>query len=633
MLVGLDETGLVHDFYYPYVGLENHANARGMHHRVGVFIDGKMSWLDNGDWTIKLDYEANAMIGTVTAHNEKLQVGLEFHDFVDYQYNVFGRNIHVINTKPEKRRVKLFMHQVFKISENNRGDTALYEPEHNYILDYKGRRSFLIYGQTPNGTPFDQYSIGIHGIEGKDGTYADAEDGELSNHPVEHGTVDSTLRFKLELKPLSSSRVHYWIVAGASHADVHKVHDKLLKDGLQKRYEMTQDHWQHWLATASNSLHAVEKKYITNFKKSLFIMKSHMDRRGSILASGDSSMLNYARDNYSYCWPRDAAYVLWPMIRLGYKDEAKAFFEFARDVLTEQGAIMHKYQPDRAVGSTWHPLVHQGSPELAIQEDETAIVIYMMYLFLQEADDEDFVRRFYTTFIQPAANFLENFIDEKTKLPHASYDLWEEKFLTSTYTTAVTYAGLRSAAKMAEYFEYPDDAIRWQTVADDIQNHFAETLYNGDKQYFYKGYLLKDDGSKEYDDTIDTSSLYGVVMFQLLPIDHEYVLASLKTLETQLLDSAPVGGVPRYEHDPYCASSQPHKGNPWFVTTLWLAQMYNEMGDSEKAEELTRWTQSYMLKSGVLPEQIDTESGEFRSVTPLIWSHAEFVNTVLDLTG
>ena len=28
LFVGLDENGLVHDFYYPYVGLENLTNAR-----------------------------------------------------------------------------------------------------------------------------------------------------------------------------------------------------------------------------------------------------------------------------------------------------------------------------------------------------------------------------------------------------------------------------------------------------------------------------------------------------------------------------------------------------------------------------------------------------------------------------
>jgi len=350
MLVGLDQYGLVHDFYYPFVGLENHSNARNMHHRVGVYVNGKMSGRDDGNWRISLDSEPDAIISLVRAVNDSLKISLEFHDFVDSNYNAFCRNVHVVNNADQDRSIKLFFHQVFKISESNRGDTALYVPEGHYILDYKGRRSFLIYGQQSNGQPFDQYSIGLHGIEGKAGTFADAEDGELSGHPVEHGMVDSTIRFSVDLPALSSKRVHYWVVAAASHADALKVHKHLLDSGFQSRYQETQKSWDKWLLTAKDHLKKLEPALLGNLQKSLFIAKSHMDKRGSILASGDSEMLNYARDNYSYCWPRDAADVLWPFIRLGYTQEPRAFFEFARDVLSEDGMLMHKFQPDRAVG-------------------------------------------------------------------------------------------------------------------------------------------------------------------------------------------------------------------------------------------------------------------------------------------
>lgn len=634
MLVGLDKDGLVHDFYYPYVGLEDHINEKNMHHKIGIWVDGKFSWLDDGTWRTVLDYEEDSMVSTVRAVNDSLKIALEFHDFIDSTLNAFCRNVHVVNNSDKPRSVRVFFHQLFQISNSNRGDTALFEPNGNYILDYKGRRCFIIYAQNTNGQPFDQYSVGVHGIEGKEGTFKDAEDGELSGHPVEHGMVDSTIRLNLELPALSSKRVHYWIVAAATHHEALKVHTVLLGDGFTKRYEKTQKYWTEWLQTGKAEIKNIPSKHLVGFKKSLFIMKSHMDRRGSILASGDSEMLNYARDNYSYCWPRDACYVLWPLIRMGYKDEPRAFFEFARDVLTEEGSLMHKFQPDRAVGSTWHPLVHRGSPELAIQEDETAIVLFMLHEYLQISADEDFVHRMYDTLIQPAANFMENFIDKKTKLPHASYDLWEEKFSTSTYTAAITYAGLMSASKMADMFEYPDDAIRWQTVAQDIQEEAQKVFFSKQKQFFIKGFLLDDKGKKQIDDTIDVSSLYGAVMFGLFPIESDAVKKSMATLESQLLNQSPSGGLPRYEYDQYCApQDNKYKGNPWFVTTLWLAQLYNEMGQPKKAKPLVDWVQSHMMKSGVLSEQIDPSTSEFRSVAPLIWSHAEFTNTLLDIYG
>jgi GH15 family glucan-1,4-alpha-glucosidase len=50
LFVGLDENALVHDFYYPYVGLENLTNARSLQHKIGVWVDGVFSWTDDGTW-------------------------------------------------------------------------------------------------------------------------------------------------------------------------------------------------------------------------------------------------------------------------------------------------------------------------------------------------------------------------------------------------------------------------------------------------------------------------------------------------------------------------------------------------------------------------------------------------------
>jgi GH15 family glucan-1,4-alpha-glucosidase len=73
-------------------------------------------------------------------------------------------------------------------------------------------------------------------------------------------------------------------------------------------------------------------------------------------------------------------------------------------------------------------------------------------------------------------------------------------------------------------------------------------------------------------------------------------------------------------------------GNPWFVTTLWLAQYYCRSNNQAKAQALIDWTIAHALPSGVLSEQINPQDGSPLSVTPLVWSHAELINTILDLT-
>ncbi|MGC1176547.1 MAG: glycoside hydrolase family 15 protein [Candidatus Saccharimonadales bacterium] len=629
LFVGLDENGLVHDFYYPYVGLENLTNARSVHHKIGVWVDGQFRWVDDGSWQISVGLQPGVMLSDVRMDSAELGITVEFQDFIDPKYNALVRCGRITNNRDNERDIRLFMHQVFQISRAGRADTAMFVPDDSYILDYKGRCCLLIAGKTDTGETFDQYAIGNYAIEGKDGTFRDAEDGELSGNPVEHGGVDSVLRFQAIVKPRGTLDVDYWIVAANSQTDAQVAHTYLKYYSIDERLKQVRRHWHDWLAPAAAKLAPLAPATRALAEKSLLIIKAHCDTRGSVLASGDSSIFNYGRDYYCYCWPRDAAFAIWPLIRLGIYDEAKHFFEFARDTMHRDGYLMHKYQPDRAIGSTWHPLVRDGRKELAIQEDETASVIYMIAQYYKHSGDVALVTNFYPTFIKPCAAFIANFIDEATGLPHASYDLWEQKFLTSTYTVSTVIAGLEAAAELAEAAEQPDDAVIWRRAAEGIRTHL-DALYHPDG-YFRKGLLLQPDGSILYDDSVDISNFFGPYMFAGLELDDPRLVNTLRYTETHLLNTSPIGGVIRYEHDGYFLAKQQYKGNPWIVCSLRLAQYYQAAGRRDEARQLLEWAVARALPSGALSEQFDPEDGIAISVTPLVWSHAEFINTALDL--
>ncbi len=630
LTVGLNEQGLVHDFYYPYVGLDNLSNARGAQHKVGIWIDGNFSWVSDGRWDFAVDFEANALVSNISMRHKDSGVELLFNDFVDSEHNVFCRRATVINHDKDYHNIRLFFHQVFQISRAGRADTALFVPEENYVLDYKGRCALLIYGRNIDGTVFDQFSVGNYGIEGKEGTFKDAEDGELSGNAVEHGGVDSVVRFPCSLAAGASTQIDYWIVAADSQFTAEKIHHQFLSEGLEQRLEDTRQYWREWLAIAANTLHTTDGTYLDMLKKSLMVIKVHTDKRGGIIASCDSSIYNFGRDYYSYVWPRDGALAIWPLIRLGYRDEPRKFFEFCRDIMAPGGYLMHKYQPDRAIGSTWHPLLHGRHSELAIQEDETAIVLYMLGEYYDHTQDEDFVFSLYNTFVQPAANFMRQFVDEQTQLPHASYDLWEEKFMTSTYTTSTVYQALLVAADFADKFEYPDDAVHWRQAAVSILEG-SKVFFDQDRKAFRKGFSLQEDGSLQFDNTLDVSSLFGAMMFLAKDVEPHCIEDTAAAIENTLLDKTPSGGSPRYEHDHYFESNPPFLGNPWFVTTLWMAQYYIRKGQLDRAKHYVEWTLQHAMPSGMLSEQVNPSSGSPVGVAPLVWSHAELVNTVLDL--
>lgn len=629
MHVGINDFGLVHDFYYPYVGLENHAGAPGFRHRVGVWIDGVLSWLDDGSWQLSFSYPHQALVGHITARSEALQIILEFEDAVDNELDVFMRNIHVVNLADSEREIRLFLHQAFAIGDSRSNtDTARYLPDSDALLHYRGRRIFVISGRHVDA-PFDQYAVGLFGIESHDGTWRDAEDGELSGSAVEHGRVDSIMRFRLHIGAHSSERVYYWIAAGTSMRQALHAHKQILADGVDARQHSTAKWWHAWLAPVMKRADHVPEAYRDTFISSAMIIKAHLDERGAVIASTDSAMLNYGRDAYAYTWPRDGAYVLWPLIRLGYTDEAFKFFDFCRHAMHPAGYLAHKYRADGALGSSWHSYLHpSGIVSPPIQEDETAIVLFVFCQYYHNHSDEQLLRKYYESLVKPMADFLREYIDPQTNLPRPSYDLWEEHFMTTTYTVAVTYAALVAASELADIVGDQDSVVAWRATAEDMYEAAHILLYDEEKKHFIKGLDYQNETEYIRDLTFDMSSFFGAFMYGLYEPESREVTETFETVQRTFGHPDTIG-VPRYENDSY-RRLDGMGSNFWPITTMWIAQYDIERNHDAAARKILDWVVSKALATGVLAEQVRPD-GIVTSISPLVWSQAEFMSTVLDL--
>jgi len=492
--IGLNNYGLVHDVYFPYVGLENHAKGPKLRHKMGVWVNDKMSWLDeDSNWSFSFEYQENALIGHTTAINNVIGVRLELHDAVDSDVNAFLREIRIMNLSEQPQDIRLFLHQAFAIGDSRSNtDTSQYLPDSDAILHYRGLRAIVAAAECENGDSFDQHSIRQFGFEENDDVvYKDAEDGELDNNNVGQGRVDSILRFKLTMQPHSSRQVNYWLALAKSSRDALDIHKDIQKKGLANMVDNTAKWWADWLKPGLVAADKVPKDHNRFFINSLMIIKSQIDNRGAVIASTDSSLLNYDLDDYAYCWPRDAAYVLWPLIRLGFKQEAHRFFIFCKETLHNHGYLMHKFRADGSLGSSWHPYIHGETIAPPIQEDETAIVALVFVEFYKKHKDINLISDFYETMIKPMGDFMSDYIDDSTGLPKPSYDLWEQSFLTSTYTTANTYGSLVALSELADMIDDRDSAIKWQNAAHDIKSAAKKHLFNHERQVMYKG-IYKD---------------------------------------------------------------------------------------------------------------------------------------------
>lgn len=225
-------------------------------------------------------------------------------------------------------------------------------------------------------------------------------------------------------------------------------------------------------------------------------------------------------------------------------------------------------------------------------------------------------------------------------------DLWEERLGQHIYSAAAVYGGLQGAASFAQLKGEVKRALEWSAAAARIRASIINHCWNDEKRSYYRSLQLAVSDEKyrraqasglsgakivdakgyatyfvSYDDMADVSLLGLAVPFQVVDPREPRMRETAERVEQRLTVSG-TGGLKRYEDDEYIG------GNPWILTTLWLAQYRIQSGETEKARPLLQWALEHTTETGLLPEQIDKESGEPAWVVPLTWSHAMFVIAV-----
>jgi GH15 family glucan-1,4-alpha-glucosidase len=634
-LVCLDDYGFVRDMYFPYVGLENHVS--GQKHRIGIWVDGTFSWIDDGNWKITIGYKPETMVGYLVCKHEKLGVTVVMEDVVYNESDVFIRQVDVYNHWDNTRQVRVFFHQVFWLSESKKRNTAFYDPTHNAVVHYKGRRIFIVNGLTDSGGEIDDYTMGAYQDEGMEGSYRDAEDGELTKNAVEHGSVDSVVRLCVSVEGNQKARLFYWMTVAKTLDDAYALNALVLKKTPEAMIHSTESYWNAWLKTKKFDTAALPDEIRKLFETSLFILRCHTDNRGSIIASADSEMIEFGKDDYSYMWPRDAAFIVGTICKAGYPEITKPFFEFCRSVLHADGYLHHRFRPDQALGSTWHSTTSQKEwlkdriLQLPIQEDESASVLVALLRYYEASEDLEFIETLYKPLIEKIANFLVSFRDKDTGLPLPSYDLWEEKMGVSTYTCASVYGGLMAAAKFSEILSKRNHMREYKATAKAIKKAAIDHLFSEKLQSFVRTAHVEN-GQVVQEEIVDSSSLFGLWYYGMFEQNDPLFMKTVRQVEARLANPASIGGFIRYERDNYFRSTD--LSCPWFITTMWEAERRLSKptvtpDDLEYTEAVLQWVNQHRYPSGVLAEQLNPYTGQSLSATPLVWSHAVFIETVL----
>jgi len=206
------------------------------------------------------------------------------------------------------------------------------------------------------------------------------------------------------------------------------------------------------------------------------------------------------------------------------------------------------------------------------------------------------------------------------------------RFGVSTFTAASVYGALSVAGKFASLLGKKKSASSYYQAAQEIKQGILKYLYNEKDGTFYKLINIKN-GKVMQDVTVDISSAYGVYKFGVLKYDDPKLKKAMDASVERLRLKTEVGGIARFEGDLYYRQGGNVPGNPWFITSLWYTQYLTEFikKEDEIPEVVKRlmWVVKNAQPSGILSEQLNPYTGEQISAAPLIWSHAEYVISII----
>jgi GH15 family glucan-1,4-alpha-glucosidase len=634
LLITFDRMYRVRDLYYPHVGQFNHTD--GHVQRFGVWADGKFAWIEDPSWKRSLRYQEGTLITEVTLRHEGLGLEILCNDAVDFHEPVYMRRCVVRDLTGRDRDVRLFSHWDLSVRGSPVGDTANYDPATSSVVVYKDDAYFLFNACDENKCGIDNWAIGTKRVRGAEGTWRDAEDGQLGRNAISQGSVDCTVGFNLQVPSRGTAYVTTWMACGRSHGDVKALNHRILEQGPDRMISRTGAYWRLWVRKDPSGIETLSARVCDLFVRSQLVLRTQVDNAGAIIAANDSDITQFGGDHYSYCWPRDGALVAYSLILTGQSELSRNFFRYCARCLKGDSFFLHKYNPSAELASSWHPWMIEGQRVLPIQQDETSLVLWSLRKHFEAFRDVEFVKSLYEPLIVRPAEWMLRYRDVNG-LPLQSWDLWEERRGIHTFTVATTIGALRAASAFAQDFGELDRAQRYREAADRMLAAVKRHLWHPEQRRFARMATPLATGGYRLDMTSDSAN-FALFAFAGISVDDPMMESEMREMQRRLSVKTGVGGYARYERDYYHQVEREKldqvPGNPWVICSLWRAQYViakaRTVEDLEEARGLLEWCVFRAEESGVLAEQHHPHTGEAISVSPLTWSHATYVIVVLE---
>ena len=548
--------------------------------------------------------------------NTYFNVGVTEYAFVPLDENMLIRTFKVKNNSKNDLNISLLAYSKLLTNINNdscglvKNDT-LVQYNHDYAV-----------------CTFAKEVLDSYQINGVDSSFPS---GNIGGKDYVGMSPESGIKYNLEsFKPGEEKTINICILVNDNSkknllSDLDNEIIRIRKKDIKKELEKTEKYWKKYLKE-HDKLNLNKNSNISQKVKSLYnrtillfplIVNSEV---GGISAGIETDEYKTKCGRYSYCWPRDGAFITRAFDIVGMEKETEKFYtSFCKKTQNKNGNWEQRFYTDGHLAPSW-----------GYQIDETASVIFGVYDHYKKTKSKEFLKDC-LKMCENAVIYLEKYVDDILSRKYSfqkSYDLWEEYEGISLYSISTIFGAYSAAIEMFSdvkvVFE-EKNRLKIEALNKKIKN--LENQRVNLKQYALKEFY--DDEKKTYirnrdDKKIDISVLGTVYPFKMFTAKEKNVINTVEKINMTLRTFT--GGYIRYEGDTYMGGY-----NPWPIATCWMALYNLEAGNEKEAIENFKFVINSVSDNGLLGEQVNNDTMKPCWILGLTWSHAMFIIVLEEL--
>jgi len=391
-------------------------------------------------------------------------------------------------------------------------------------------------------------------------------------------------------------------------------------------FDSTVDYWRRWLSQSTYS--GRWREMVHRSALTLKLLTYHPT--GAIVAAATTSLPEQVGGernwDYRYTWIRDAAFSLYALLRLGFREEAEAFMAWLTDRFRdchsgESGPLQVMYGIDGRAELPEEQLGHlegyRGSAPVRIGNGAARQLQLDIY---GELIDSVYLYNKYGTPINHGAWLdlarIVEWLCEHWDQPDEG--VWETRGGRQqfTYSRLMCWVALERAVRIARQRGLPGDIVRWMGARDEIYHQIMSLGWHERRGAFVQHYDT---------DVLDASLLLMPLVKFVSPTDPRW-LSTLDAIGHELVSDSLVS---RYNPQAAPDGLRGEEGT-FSMCTFWYVEALARSGRVDEARLVFEKMLTYANHLGLYAEEIGP-TGEQLGNFPQAFTHLALISAAINL--